>query len=88
MAQIFIQVNLCSYNNCEGNQGPPDSARSQQYNQGQLDCYYGKTIPGNHTPEYIAGCKEGTHQRAISPPPAEEEPTKPPAHTNDNYRVL
>jgi hypothetical protein len=63
-----------------------DSARSHHYNQGQLDCYYGRVVPGTHTPDYIAGCKEGTHQRTVSPPPPEEQSTKPPVHTNDNYK--
>jgi hypothetical protein len=43
-------------------------------------------VPGNHTPGYMAGCKEGTHQRATSPPPPEDEPAKPPFNTNDTYK--
>ncbi|HZI70648.1 MAG TPA: hypothetical protein VFD60_05755, partial [Nitrososphaeraceae archaeon] len=49
----FMQGYNDGFNSCGGNQGPPDSARSHHYNQGQLDCYYGRTVPGTHTPDYI-----------------------------------
>jgi hypothetical protein len=68
------------------NKGLSGSPRAQQYNQGSSDCYYGRVVPGTHTPDYIAGCKEGTHQRTVSPPLPEEQSTKPPVHTNDNYK--
>jgi hypothetical protein len=71
----FMQGYDNGFNNCGGNEGPPDSARSHQYNQGQLDCYYGRVVPGAHTPDYIAGCKEGTHQRTLSPPVSTPPPT-------------
>jgi hypothetical protein len=70
----FMQGYNDGFNSCGGNQGPPDSARSHHYNQGQLDCYYSRTVPGAHTPDYIAGCKEGTHQRALSQPVSPPSP--------------
>jgi hypothetical protein len=27
-----------------------------------------RIVPGNHTPGYMAGCKDGSHYRALSPP--------------------